>query len=555
MKADSIDIKTRRPPGRWHILLDILLILVLGLVAELAHFSWRDGRAVLNADGIQYLDAARSLLTEGGGPAFAVRKPGYPLMLAAIGACTGNMTWAAIAVNHLLQALLPLAAYGLGKNLRSRGAGWVAAIFAIAQLQAHVAGGRIMSEALFTVLVSFGLLATVAGLRHRVSLSQLAVAGLLLAAAWLVRSVAVVVVFAAVVCLAWTLRHQRHRAMQACLCLVAPLVAALLLECSLNERLSGTFRPSTGTFGQMLMMRTRHVQGLPMPETAEARRCLALLPEREPEDAYRANEVDTWIARYRAVHDDGMDDWQVDALMRTAGLQMVAANKAAFVRCSLDAFVRHLLRRHDGPPYSRVSPGERLAPIVHPACRDIEPDLDNWYVCWSLPHRPLEQARALAIQVRDEVAERAPFAARVPLPALRYASRLAPVVDVTSAVRGAASIWPGWALLLAIPLGLNRRTCALLALVYVLEAALVSVCMPNEFAHERYFSVWLVTDATLTAALLTAALSWAAVHTRQQREAWREAEARRAADARLVRQRLEQLTEPQTRGEPTLGDS
>ena len=123
MSTDNTDNRA----GAARTVLDVMVILVIGLVAETAHFSWHNGRPVINGDCLQYVDAAEALLDPGKSPNFAVCKPGYPLILAGVALAMGNMSWAGVAANHLFQALLPLAAYGLGRNLRSRLVGWIAA--------------------------------------------------------------------------------------------------------------------------------------------------------------------------------------------------------------------------------------------------------------------------------------------------------------------------------------------------------------------------------------------------------------------------------------------
>lgn len=519
--------------------LDVLLILVLGLVAEAAHFSWRDGRAVINADCVQYVDAAEALLSPDKTPDFALRKPGYPFILAGVALLTGNMSWAPIAVNHLLfQALLPLAAYGLGRNLRSRLVGWVAALLVIAQLQTHIAGGRLMSEAACTCILSFGILALAGGLRGRGSLWLISLAGLLLGGGWLMRSVAAVVIVASLVCSLWVMRKQPGRAVTACLCLALPVSAAVLFECGLNLRYGDQFRTSTGSLGPMLMMRARHVQGLPMPDSEAGRQCLDLLPQRAPDDAYRAVEVDTWVARYTAVHDKGMDDWQVDALMRRTALEMIMANKVGFLRCSFDVFVRHLLRRVEGPSYASVPPENRLPPLIHPASLD-DPNADkHWYAYWGLPHRTLQESLELATRVQADASTRAPFTQDRPWSTLRYWSRRPLTADGLGVLRGVAVIWPGFALILCGALGLNLRTCAFLAIAYVFEGVLISICMPSELAHERYQCIWLVTDTALTAALMTTLVTIAATRVKAEQAARELAAKVRAAEVNTIRERL-----------------
>lgn len=365
-------------------------------------------------------------------------------------------------------------------------------------------------------------------------------AGLLLSAAWLIRSTAVVVIAAALLCAVGVMRKRPRRAAVACFCLALPVVAAGLFECRLNLVWSGRFRTSTDSLGPMLMMRARHLQGLPMPDTEAGRRCLALLSERSNEDAYRAAEADTWVARYRAVRDHGMDDWQVDGLMKQAALETISVHRADFLACGFDVFVRHVLRQKEGPSHARVPPEKRLPPLVHPAGRDDPDAPENWYAYWGLPHRALEESLDLTARVKDAGARGAPFAEARPLPALCHGSTRPPVMDALAVLRGVASVWPGFAIILCGALGLNRRTCAFFAVAYLLNGGLIAVCSGREFAYDGYQSVWLATDTALTAAFVTTVVSVTATRIKAAKAKRESAEnaALRAAEAKRVRRRL-----------------
>ncbi len=490
--------------ARTHVRLDIVLVLLIGVMAECAHFGWRDGRPILNADSAQYVDAAQALLSPDRAADFSLRKPGYPFMLAGLALLTGDMSWSPLALNHFLLGLLPLAAYGFAAVMLSRWAGWLAAILTIARLQTFVPSERIMSEAPYMFLLSFGLLAAVMAITRapRAARAYLLSAGVLLAGAWLVRGVAIVPIAAVLACFAWIYRSEPRRILRLSLCLIVPLAGVALFECSLNYANQGRFRTSTGSFGLMMMMRTRHMQGLPMPQGDSARRALALLPERAPDDAYRASELDTWVARYRAIHDHGLDEWEMDALMRETALQIVAEHPFEFLRCSADIFGRHLLRRDDLRFDRHVPLAHRYPCVLHVTGAD-DPDFEwNWWTYWGLPHRSIEDSRRLALNMRTVAEVRAPFAHTEPLPTLRYLSMTPAVSNTARMLRELAPIWPGLALIVLVILGANRAGCALIALAYVLDAGLISLCCPSEMAAMRYQSIWMVTDTALTGALL-----------------------------------------------------
>lgn len=490
----------------WPIVLDVIAILAIGLAAQAGHFAQQQGRAVICGDSAQHVDGAESLLSPDQEPNFGLRKPGYTLILAALAALTGHMSWPAIAANHLLLGLLPVIAYGLGLNLRSRSAGWVAAILTIAQLQTTIWGARIMSEASYTCLISLAVLVFVVGLsRPRLALWMFA-AGALFAYAWLVRSVGVAMIVAAVGVAVWSFRATPRRALIACTCLLAPVGAALLVECGLNLSYSGRFSPSTGGSGVMLLVRARSFQGSEFPDTASTRRLLELVPERSPDDAYLVNKLDSCVARCRAIRDEGMDEWSFNSLATRAAMETIAADPKAYLKAGAAIAVRHLLRQKDGPPISSV-PRERLRPIIaHETAPDTEQSQNYWYAYWFLPHRSVEASRDLVERMKTSAQERAPFGRTGFWATLRYLTMLPLVVDVMGVLRSIASLWPGFALIGCSLLGLNRRTCALLAMAYVLEAGILAVCGATDIANERYQFVWLATDTALVACLVAPAV-------------------------------------------------
>ena len=529
----------RNRVGRAGTAFDILLILLLSVAAECAHFSSKQGRHVICADSVQYVDGAEALLSADKTPHFEFRKPGYSLILAATALVLGNMGWAVVAMNHLFQALLPLGVYGLGRNLRSRLTGWIAAILLMAHLQFQYRSERIMSEVPYTTILTLSLLVLAVGLSRslrpplarggRGGLSWWMLgAGVLLGAAWLTRSVAVAVIAAGLLCVVWTLRRTPRRALATCLCLTLPVIAAVLFECSLNQQYAGRFTTCTGTLGPTLLLRMRYFLGLPFSDTDSARRCLALVPERDPQDAYLVNKMDGWVAWYRALHEHGMNDWQLDKLMKQAATEMILANPQTYVRSCASVFVRHLLRQNTRrgeravPSLSLVPPERRKPILVHSAAPDNQQSQDYWYAYWSLPQRTLAESRELVAQMRLAADVRAPFGRTGIWAALRYYSMVPPVRDALGVLSGVALVWPGFALIGCGLLGLNRRTCALLAAVYVLDAAIVAATAFSDGDIARFQYVWIATDTTLVAALVTPAVQAAATWLRPRRTLRRE---------------------------------
>jgi len=488
----------KAPPIRNHVV-DVLIILAISLVAQAVAFSAPQGRAVICTDSAQYQAAAEALLDPNGIPHFELRKPGYPLFLAGVKLLFGQLGWAAIVCNHALVLLLPLAAYGFGVHLHSRPLGWLAAGLTIVRLQSAVSPNRVMSEVLYTVLLSFGLLVFVVGLRRPRAARWLAAAGALIGAAWLTRGTAIAVIPVAVAATAWVNRKSLRRIVALNAAFLLPIVGAAALECSLNYVSAGQFRPATGAVGAgMWGTRLRYFQGAPWPRTDDARRLQALLPDRGEEEALVGHITDAWIARYRAIHDEGWSEWDFDNLCRRIATAAVRADPGAYLRQTARMALCHLLRRGDGTALSPVPEAKRLPALVHPAARDAEEAQTYWYAYWGLPHLALNESSQLVDRMKAAAAQRAPFGESTVWSALRYWKTKPTAAAVMSILDWVASLWPGFALLLCGWLGLNRTTCVVLAAAYVLDAVLVSTAT---ITSDRFQWVWLATDTALAAAL------------------------------------------------------
>ncbi len=486
-------------------LIDCAVLMVLSVAAEGAAFTARLGRATICSDSYQYVAAAEALLDPGDMPHFEMRKPGYPLFLAGVKLAFGQLGWVAIICNHALLLLLPLAAYGLGVHLHSRVLGWSAAILTMAQLQTLTFANWMMSETLYTFLLSFGLLVFVVGLRKPRAELWLETAGLLLGLAWLTRGVAAAVIPVALVAVAVVHRRNHRRAATLCAALAFPIVGIVVFECSLNFVFAGQFRTSNGTAGSCLWShRMRVFQGADFPDNAEANQLRGLLPERSTDDAYTANYSDQWVALYRAVHDEGWEDWEFDDLCRRTAWASIRTAPGAFASYSLKLSVWHLLRRGDGIRLSPVPESRRRGLVLHPFAPNTDEDAGYWNAYWSVPHLAREESTQLIDRMKAAAAQRAPFAGTGVWSALRYWKTKPVVVTSLNALTWLADLWPGFALLLCGFVGLNRVTCCVLAAAYVAEAMLLGTMT---ITNTRYQTVWVVTDTTLAAALPTVVLA------------------------------------------------
>jgi hypothetical protein len=486
---------------------EILLILALSFAAQGTQFSYKQGRALISGDSAQYVASAEALVNGETSPHFEMRKPGYTFYLAAIFLVFGNMGWASVAGNHVFLGLLPLAAYGWGCHLHSRSAGWVAAFLVLARLPEVIWGDRMMSEALFTCLFSFGSLALAVGLSRPRPTFWMLTAGVMLGLSWLTRGSATPTIALSALAILIVMRKNGRCALSSVAWFAAPIACCIALECGLNLTYAGQFRPANGTVGATLLLRARHFEGFDLPATPDAERVNALLPQRGPKAAYAASHLDIWVARYHAIHNQGMSEWEYDKLMGRVGWATLRANLPQYLASSVRLTLAHLFRRHDGQVLSRVPDEARAGHLIHPAAKSIQNWDATWFAYYGLPHLTPDDSVSLVHRMQAAADQRAPIGGSNAWKALRYWRAIPSAEWIRVGLAQWASIWPGFALLGTWFLGFNRRTCAFLAAAYVLDAVFLGFMTPTNF---RLQFIWFVTDTVLTSCLVVGCLHWVA---------------------------------------------
>lgn len=494
---------------------DVACIAVLSLAAQMVFFSAAQGRAVISADSVQYVAAAQALLYGNDVPHFEMRKPGFILWLWLMGTLTGSLGWTVIAANHLLLATLPLGAYGLGVLLHSRMLGWMAALVTVAKLETTVWGNRMMSEALYAVLLTFGLLAAGAAWKragergmkqsartgadgrgasaHRTGDTVLwLLAGTLLGLAWLTRGTAAAVIavvgvgaVGGAVLTVFAGPRLSWGAVRNAVAFVVPLMVLALFEHALNHTTSGRFAASTGTRGAALLLRMTYHQGEALPDVPEGRRVRAWLPERAEDEAFVASDIDVWVTRHRAMHDDGLNEWEYDRLMGDVGGELVWRNPWAYATSAAAMMGHHLLRRGDGRGLSPVETGRRREAI---AGRGENREGGYW---WSLPEWSDERRADLVSRMQADAATKSPFGDARWWSAARYGFTRTPVREVMEVLRTPGGTLMIVGLLAGLALGTNRRVYGLLAAAVAAEAALVGAMV---ITTERFQFVWVAVD-------------------------------------------------------------
>ncbi len=488
----------------WITWLECGLILAVSLLAEMTHFSSQQGRAVICADSAQYVATAEAMVHGDRLPHFEMRKPGYSLFLAAILLMVGQLGWPVVVAQHAMLALLPLIAYGFGRMVHSRMLGWLAALMVLAKLQTAIYGQRIMSESLFAVLLSMGMLLLAAGLMRKRYVGWFTGAGMMLGLAWLTRGNATPIIAATVLFMIFWLWSDRRKLILTLTVLGMPIAMCVAFECGLNGVLSGRWRPSNGTAGALLTLRMRYYDGVDLPNTVATAGALRWLPERSMADAYLSSPLDVWVARYRAIHDGGMNEWTYDDSMAAFGRDMVLSDLGSYARHTLSYGLSHLLRQPQHLTSTSVPVQRRKSWIAHPASA-IDSDAETyWYAYWGLPHLTLGESIVLVDRMKVAAHTRAPFGGETIWKNFRY-YLTRPLIDgVLHALRWLDGAWPALGLLVCFVCGVNRKLYTLVAVVWLAEALFVGLITPT---LDRLQFTWMVVDATMAAALLAIPLA------------------------------------------------
>jgi len=156
--------------GRGRQLLLVLLLASAGR-ALLLSTAWRSDYAALAPDSDRYLSTAASLATSGtfqrGGHPELLRTPGYPLFLAACGV-TGPLGYGpAQVVQVLLDILLVYLTYRLAARLINPTAALLAAALQAVSVPAMLASVQILSDGLFSLIITAAVLMLACHLRDK----------------------------------------------------------------------------------------------------------------------------------------------------------------------------------------------------------------------------------------------------------------------------------------------------------------------------------------------------------------------------------------------------
>jgi hypothetical protein len=170
----------------------LAVLLAVGVTIRAA-ILFRAPAFFVGGDSQTYLVPAYELARDGNWDLGARRPPGYPLFLAGVIVVLGEDMRAVVLAQHLLGLATIAATYGLGRAVAGRAAGVLAGLGVALSGPLLVYEHYIMAEALFGALLTAAAWALVAARRSPGPWPAL-VGGSLLAAGWLVRPAALLLV-------------------------------------------------------------------------------------------------------------------------------------------------------------------------------------------------------------------------------------------------------------------------------------------------------------------------------------------------------------------------
>jgi 4-amino-4-deoxy-L-arabinose transferase-like glycosyltransferase len=332
---------------------DCIALLTVASVALLVRLAFNHRAMALGTkDSYEYFAPAYSLLNGAGFDLALRRPPIYPLFAATVMQLFGQNLAAIVFVQHLLGVVTVALTYWLGRLAFGRAAGLTAALLAAVSSVMLIHEHYILSESLFTLLLTAACLSLVIAMRRDTSGWYLA-AGLALGLAVLARPVAQVVLLVVPLGL---LAHRGSLARALRPTLLVLLGAALLVvPWTIRNKLVYGELSASGS-GRFLSARVvKHDRGYTFFEPATADQYGprgARAREIFQEEADARPEEGPIYSRYR--QELGLSEAESDALLREIALEGLARRPAHYLqttsRMFLDLFAgdqkEELLRWH-----------------------------------------------------------------------------------------------------------------------------------------------------------------------------------------------------------------
>jgi 4-amino-4-deoxy-L-arabinose transferase-like glycosyltransferase len=324
----------------------LLLVLVLGAAMRLPLYFWLP--VLSDGDSFQYYRPAHRLMDGIDFPLPLKRPPGYPWFLAAIGALTGRALEHVVLAQHILGLSTAALAFGLGLITFGRTAAVIGGLAAAISGELLLWEHYMMTESLFTFLVTLATFLFVLGVRSQKAAAFIG-CGLAIGLAALTRPHAQVLLLLGPLVLAWHYRGLR-RIWRPTVLLASAMLIVIVPWMVRNYLTHGTFTIA-GSLGQQLVYKTAlfHTGTFLFVDPSA--------PDRVGDtDLRRANELiqsviddklkgggDNWAAS--TIHSSlqrrlDIDEAEADALMRRAAMQAISRDPLAYVLASAQTFTR-----------------------------------------------------------------------------------------------------------------------------------------------------------------------------------------------------------------------
>ena len=326
-----------------------VLVILVAVALRVAFFP--RAPVFIHGDSYQYYRPADALMNAQGFPLPLKRPPVYPLFVGLAGTVLGEDLRVLVAVQHLLGVVTAALAYGVGRLTF----GWRVGL--LSGLATALSGGHliyehyVLSEAVFTVLLTLGVFLFVAGLRQH-SMKLCAGAGLAIGLATLTRPHAQLLLIAAPVLVALWCRRRSPAVRSTA---VAFLAAAVLVVpwMARNYAVHGLFTVA-GSSGQPLIdLTANHHAGKFVfydsdnpPEGLDsrgerARRFIQRRVEdkvRNPSSNIMGITIQGWLMRELS-----LGEVESDALMREIALEAIRARPLTYARVVIEDSGRILM--------------------------------------------------------------------------------------------------------------------------------------------------------------------------------------------------------------------
>jgi hypothetical protein len=303
-----------------------LILLGIALAFQLGRWFAGGGalRTRLGDDDETYVFLAYQILgTFGSPPVFALRAPGWPLIISGLLSLFGRREiWAVGLYHRLLLATFPPLLYLILRRYLRQPVAVLAALLSLAMEYNEVIAAAAMTDLTYVASGLIGLYALIQALTTRRPVRWLLAAGLVFALRSTVRVTGLVVLIGSAAAFILIARGSLARRFGQALVLVVPTLAALIGISAYNQATSGHFTFSAAGGISTLNQYVPYLSETPV--TPALREAAPLLPELPPEKLF-SSSGHTWIAQYRYTASGRGDSFEYGALTSRIVSEVVRA--------------------------------------------------------------------------------------------------------------------------------------------------------------------------------------------------------------------------------------